>query len=150
MTCARYHTLASRRRGRENMQTRLNASSFTSPFKRHTGPSMSGHSKACSGSRNLCDQLFEQLSIRIPRLNRSQTKQWCGLHQLSRSRFAYIAHKKDPTVWRFGAEATSESCAPVEMSDINNEAAEARNGKILFQAVSMYLVPRIWMRQCGA
>lgn len=55
---------------------------------------MSGHSEACNGSRDLCDQLYEELSARIPRLNRSQTKQWCGLYQESRTRFAYVAHKK--------------------------------------------------------
>ena len=44
--------------------------------------------------RELCDLLFEALSVRIPRLHRSEVKRWCGLYQESRSRFAYIAHRK--------------------------------------------------------
>lgn len=60
----------------------------------------------CShGSRTLCESLSARLGDSIPSLQRSESKQWCGLYQDGRSRFAYISHQKNGsgiTVWCLG------------------------------------------------
>jgi len=55
---------------------------------------MPAHELASRGSKNLCDELYAALTRKIPRLQRSMTKQWCALHEAGGTRFAYIAHRK--------------------------------------------------------
>jgi len=55
---------------------------------------MPAHDTASIGSRTLCDKLYAALMQRIPRLQRSMTKQWCALYETGGTRFAYIAHRK--------------------------------------------------------
>ena len=66
---------------------------------------MSGHSEASSQSWSLCDQLFAALGHRIPDLQRSESKRWCGFYRRGHSRFAYISHFKSRSriqVWPRG------------------------------------------------
>ncbi len=55
---------------------------------------MSAHTTACEESRALCESLYSCLSKKIPNLQRSQSKNWCGLFQPGHKRFAYINHTK--------------------------------------------------------
>lgn len=55
---------------------------------------MSAHSEASYGSQHLCQKLFDNLAISIPRLKRQQTKRWCALFEPGRNRFAYVSHRK--------------------------------------------------------
>lgn len=55
---------------------------------------MSAHTECCPGSADLCALLFIELAKRIPDLQRSEAKRWCGLHRAGRPRFAYVSHFK--------------------------------------------------------
>jgi len=69
---------------------------------------MSDHTEACDNSQMLCDMLYQCLARRIPNLKRGQTKRWCPLYQLGRSRFAYVNHRKSMSrieVWCLGDPA---------------------------------------------
>jgi len=55
---------------------------------------MSAHELASKGSQSLCNKLFDSLMRRIPRIERSMTKQWCAFFEKGNNRFAYVAHRK--------------------------------------------------------
>lgn len=75
-----------------------------------------GHSGASDESRDLCDALFQQLSQKIPDLQRSHLQKWCGIsqNQEGRTRFAYINHRKTMSiieVWCIGEPSELQSAA---------------------------------------
>jgi hypothetical protein len=54
----------------------------------------SNHADSCLGSQRLCDELCRLIAKAVPGLERAQVKNWCGLYEPGRSRFAYVNHRR--------------------------------------------------------
>lgn len=55
---------------------------------------MSAHELASVGSKNLCDLLIKELQKKIPQLECARSKNWCGIFEPGKNRFAFISHRK--------------------------------------------------------
>lgn len=56
--------------------------------------SPTAHAAASEGARHLCDSLFAEIKRRLPPLERSMAKQWCGYYVPGRRRFAFVSHRR--------------------------------------------------------
>ena len=56
---------------------------------------MSDHSKACSASRVLCNELTRTLAALVPGVRAHVSGKWCALFLPGRGRLAYVSHREN-------------------------------------------------------